>query len=96
MIMATSGIIWTARMPTITILRPRKAKREMASAASIPTTTPITTTDRETIRLRPTGPQKSAMSSARRKLSSVSPVGNRLGSGSMASFAGLNAVFSIQ
>ena len=45
MIMATSGIIWTARMPTITILRPRKANREMASAASMPTAIPMTTTD---------------------------------------------------
>lgn len=96
MIMATSGTIWTARMPTITTLRPRKAKREMASAASIPTTMPITTTASDTTRLRPTGPQKSAMSSARRKLSSVSPVGNRLGSGSMASLAGLKAVLNIQ
>lgn len=96
MIMATSGIIWTARMPTITTLRPRKAKREIARAASMPTTMPISTTDRDTTRLRPTGPQKSAMSSARRKLSKVRPVGNRLGSGSMASLAGLNAVLSIQ
>lgn len=96
MIMATSGTIWTARMPTITIFRPRKAKREMASAASSPTTMPITTTDRDTIRLRPTGPQKSAMSSARRKLSSVTAVGNRLGSESMASLAGLKAVLNIQ
>lgn len=96
MIMATSGTIWTARMPTITILRPRKANREMARAASMPTTTPIATTARETSRLRPTGPQKSAMCSARLKLSRVSPVGSRLGSGSIASFAGLNAVLSIQ
>lgn len=96
MIIATRGTIWTARIPTITTLRPRKAKREMARAARVPTTTPIATTDRETTRLRPTGPQKSAMSNARLKLLSVSPVGSRLGSGSMASFAGLNAVFSIQ
>ena len=71
----------------MTIFRPRKANREMASAASMPTAMPITTTDRETIRLRPTGPQKSAMSSARRKLERVIPVGSRLGSGSIASFA---------
>ncbi len=48
------------------------------------------------MRLRPTGPQKSAMSSARRKLSSVMPVGSRLGFGSMASLVYLNAVSSIQ
>lgn len=96
MIIATGGTIWTARMPTITILRPRKAKREIASAASSPTTRPMTTVLTDTIRLRPTGPQKSAMSSARRKFSSDTGQGTKCGSGSMASLAGLKAVFSIQ
>ena len=57
---------------------------------------PMTTTESETIRLRPTGPQKSAMSSARRKFSRVKIRGKKCGSGSIASLAGLNAVFSIQ
>lgn len=96
MIIATSGIIWTARMPTITILRPRKANREMARAASMPTAIPMTTTVSETIMLRPTGPQKSEISSARRKLSSVKVAGKKCGFGSIASLAGLRAVFSIQ
>lgn len=96
MIIATSGTIWTARMPTITILRPRKANREMASAASRPTAMPIATTTTETISERPIAPQKSPMSSARRKFSRVRDRGKKCGLGSIASLAGLSAVLSIQ